>query len=286
LTTRRNRRIIELSRQIGAFCFSAATEYHNQGLWAKRPLQGSSHLPRQRWHLTCKGRFVMPKYCVDCGKEISRKATRCRPCAYKARSQNKQWRERLSLAAAERAQDPEVRAWLSHIAQEAWERGVYDSEETQRRKAEASRSVWRNPERRRKGVQEMVRRWKDPEYREQMCEMSRRMWTNERRQRRSRRFTGERNPNWNGGSSFEPYPSEFNGTLKAAIRARDGYTCAMCGAQENGQAHDVHHIDYDRANNDPGNLIALCHTCHPVTNGHRRRWQKRLTGLMEQRGHI
>ena len=37
---------------------------------------------------------------------------------------------------------------------------------------------------------------------------------------------------------------------------------------------DVHHIDYDKKNNDPKNLISLCRKCHMKTNKNRKYWTK------------
>lgn len=87
--------------------------------------------------------------------------------------------------------------------------------------------------------------------------------------------TGENNPFWCGGLSFEPYPPEFNGRLKRKIRERDYYTCAICRLSGN----SVHHIDYDKSNNDPLNLITLCKSCHGVTNYNRPYWQAELSKL-------
>jgi len=39
----------------------------------------------------------------------------------------------------------------------------------------------------------------------------------------------------------------------------------------------VHHVDYDKYNSDPSNLVALCDTCHPMTNWNREYWQTVLT---------
>lgn len=42
------------------------------------------------------------------------------------------------------------------------------------------------------------------------------------------------------------------------------------------KGHDVHHIDYDKKNNNPENLITLCHSCHAKTNSNREYWTKTL----------
>ena len=84
---------------------------------------------------------------------------------------------------------------------------------------------------------------------------------------------GAKNPAWNGGSSFEPYPPQFNIILKKSILVRDNYTCQLCKAipKDKRKLHP-HHIDYNKGNCDPGNLITLCHSCHSKTNHHRKEW--------------
>ena len=44
--------------------------------------------------------------------------------------------------------------------------------------------------------------------------------------------TGEKNSNWNGGTSFEPYCTKFTPEFKERVRAFWGYKCANCGALE------------------------------------------------------
>ena len=83
---------------------------------------------------------------------------------------------------------------------------------------------------------------------------------------------GENNPNWQGGISYEPYGSEFNDELKLFIRERDNFKCKMCDEKENGNALDVHHIDYNKKNNTTNNLVALCHSCHTKTGFNRKQW--------------
>jgi DEAD/DEAH box helicase domain-containing protein len=71
------------------------------------------------------------------------------------------------------------------------------------------------------------------------------LWTND---------ANEYGPNW---------PSQ-----RDAVRARDNYTCQVCGLRENGRTHDVHHkmpfrsfTSYKEANR-IDNLITLCPNCH------------------------
>jgi hypothetical protein len=37
---------------------------------------------------------------------------------------------------------------------------------------------------------------------------------------------------------------------------------------------NIHHIDYDKKNNDPVNLISLCKVCHTQTNYSREDWER------------
>ena len=40
----------------------------------------------------------------------------------------------------------------------------------------------------------------------------------------------------------------------------------------------VHHIDYDKLNLNPNNLISLCISCHVKTNKDREYWRQHLRG--------
>lgn len=90
---------------------------------------------------------------------------------------------------------------------------------------------------------------------------------------------GEKNSRWLGGISFEPYGIEFNKDLREKIRKRDNYTCQMleCGAVQNGRKFHVHHIDYQKINNEDWNLITLCLPCHMKTNTNREYWENYFT---------
>jgi len=86
--------------------------------------------------------------------------------------------------------------------------------------------------------------------------------------------TGGHHWNWLGGKSFEPYSTEFTEELRRAIRDRDNHTCQGCGKKDgvlNRKLH-IHHIDYNKKNNNPNNLISLCCSCHAKTNFDREDW--------------
>lgn len=83
---------------------------------------------------------------------------------------------------------------------------------------------------------------------------------------------GEKHWNWQGGKSFDEYSVDWTETLKRSIRERDRYICQLCSKQQGDRAFNVHHIDYDKKNCNPYNLITLCHRCHSKTNYDREYW--------------
>ena len=105
--------------------------------------------------------------------------------------------------------------------------------------------------------------------------------TKELKNKLSERFKGNRNPNFNNYSSFEPYGLEFNNQLREQIRIRDQFRCQQCFRHQN-ELYDkkgkkyklhIHHIDYNKKNNNPENLISLCRNCHTQTNFKREDWE-------------
>jgi len=90
---------------------------------------------------------------------------------------------------------------------------------------------------------------------------------------------GDKHWSWRGGVSFEPYPPEFNEHLKRLIRERDRNTCQKCWELGN----SVHHIDYNKENNNPSNLVTLCETCHSKTNFNRKKWTPFFQGMVGKR---
>jgi len=85
---------------------------------------------------------------------------------------------------------------------------------------------------------------------------------------------GAKSPNWQGGISFLPYPTEWTESLKESIRERDNYVCQLCGIHQDELERNlhIHHIDYNKDNLDPKNLISLCPSCHAKTNFSREKW--------------
>lgn len=96
-------------------------------------------------------------------------------------------------------------------------------------------------------------------------------------------FTREKNNAWKGGISRHPYGFDFNNELKNLIRKRDNYKCQVCGTpqEECIKKLPIHHIDYDKQNNNPKNLITLCISCNSKANYKREYWSKYFNKTME-----
>jgi hypothetical protein len=134
-----------------------------------------------------------------------------------------------------------------------------------------------SPESRAKNTERLRLLWQDPTYRKKMSDMARgHVLSPEGRAKiaaKARLRGGDKSPRWKGGISSLPYSSDWTKTLKRSIRERDHYVCRVCGAPQEDIAHDVHHIDYDKQNSAPTNLITLCHACHTkTTQGNREQW--------------
>ena len=97
--------------------------------------------------------------------------------------------------------------------------------------------------------------------------------------------TNERIANLDYGEEFSfpsrSYPMDWTDDLRESIRRRDGYVCQLCGIHQGElkgfiKKLDVHHIDYNKDNLDPDNLITLCKNCHMKTNYNRNYWAECL----------
>jgi hypothetical protein len=86
--------------------------------------------------------------------------------------------------------------------------------------------------------------------------------------------SGRRNGNWLGGMSREPYTLIWGSSLfKGTIRKRDNHTCQNPECKKNCSVLSIHHIDYDKKNCNPKNLITLCRSCNGRANFNREFWE-------------
>lgn len=80
------------------------------------------------------------------------------------------------------------------------------------------------------------------------------------------KMCGEDNPNWKGGISTEPYCQIWNNELKDYIKYRDDYICQNPYCFRGGSVLCVHHVDFNKKNCEPSNLISVCKSCNAFAN--------------------
>ena len=95
------------------------------------------------------------------------------------------------------------------------------------------------------------------------------------------KYLGKNNPSWKGGISLNLYPQEFNSALRRQIKERDNYTCQNLECETESPMLCIHHIDYDKKNNSPENLITLCISCNVKANINRDYWKSHFQTLMK-----
>ena len=102
------------------------------------------------------------------------------------------------------------------------------------------------------------------------------------------RMLGSNNPSWQGGISEQLYSEDWTETLRESIRQRDSYICQLCGKhqEQDRVLFSVHHIDYNKENNDPKNLITLCVSCHGKTGFNRNKWMNFFTTYLSRKNGV
>jgi len=168
----------------------------------------------------------------------------------------------------------------------AWNKGVPQSDEQRKKNSEAHKGIFAGekhpmfgkrmtPEHKRKLLKANIGRRQSPG-----TIAKRFAWRNgyshseETKKKIGLANKGSNNGMWEGGISHEEYPAIWwNKNFKEMIRDRDNHECQLCGIGENDRKHDVHHIDYNKKNTNPINLITLCRSCHGKTNFNRDEWQ-------------
>lgn len=81
------------------------------------------------------------------------------------------------------------------------------------------------------------------------------------------RMAGVGNPSWKGGISCHPYCDAWaDKKYKESIKERDGYRCQNPYCSCNVGVLCLHHIDFNKKNCHPSNLITVCVSCNSFAN--------------------
>lgn len=159
--------------------------------------------------------------------------------------------------------------------------GKKHSVETRNRMSEIKRRLGMKPPSR-KGVKLSIetRQKMSESHRARDRRRARAPISDETRRKMSESHKGEKSSTWAGGiSKPNPYPREFNPTLKLKIRTRDGFKCARCPRTEQEELGEfnrvlcVNHIDFNKNNCDEKNLNTLCLRCNIQINRERGYWE-------------
>jgi len=83
--------------------------------------------------------------------------------------------------------------------------------------------------------------------------------------------SGESHWNYVDGTGYNGYSKTFV-KIRNSIKKRDGFKCQSDCQNCNGKI-GVHHIDYNKENNSPMNLITLCSKHNTLANKNRKHWK-------------
>ena len=88
-------------------------------------------------------------------------------------------------------------------------------------------------------------------------------------------FMGDNSSNWKGGIATDPYCGVWSDTdFKESIKERDEHVCQNpdCWGKCGHVPLNIHHIDFDKKNCHPQNLITVCASCNSRANINRTYW--------------
>jgi len=97
------------------------------------------------------------------------------------------------------------------------------------------------------------------------------------------KISGPNGSNWRGGIQAEPYCDIWiDREYKQSILGRDNYQCQNFDCFGKSKRLVLHHIDYDKKNCHPWNLITLCNSCNCRANYNQEMWQSFYQGYIQR----
>lgn len=190
--------------------------------------------------------------------------------AYKNKWRDQSYRDKMSQMSKEKGYQKGHIPWCrgKKGVIPSWNKGKHLSEDHKKKISESTKGRTVSRERRKQISEWSKEFYKDPNNRKKLRQ----------------RMKGSTHPVWRGGISKEPYPFEWTNTLKESIKQRDNYTCMSCNKTKNEiKGHlAIHHIDYNKENLNPANLITLCSSCHSKSNYNRDYWTAYFRALISE----
>ena len=108
--------------------------------------------------------------------------------------------------------------------------------------------------------------------------------SNETKRKMSLSHAGSKHPNWKGGVSNEPYCDVWvDKEFKEDLKERDNHECQNPFCWGTSTRLCGHHIDYDKKNCTPLNIITLCISCNSRANKNREYWKELYIKILNER---
>ena len=193
------------------------------------------------------GKYI-ENFCINCNKEISPEAIRCKSCSHKGNLNSNFKGKKHYCIDCKKEISPN-----SKRCKKCAKQGELHSQFGKKNLGARKRMKENNP--------------------------SKKL---ENRIKISKRMSGKNSPFFINGKGYEPYTKDFTNSLKELIRIRDNYQCQGedCSMTEEehiivyGRVLEIHHIDHNKENCDKDNLITLCKQCNIRANSNIEYWQE------------
>jgi len=152
-----------------------------------------------------------------------------------------------------------------------------------------------NPEIKNKMIRTMKIKFSDPEFRKMISERTKqglkdKGYTSEVISKLTKKgmkyldLSGPNSASWRGGLSYKGYCQTWNDQeVKEYILERDNYRCQNPYCWGTSDRIGRHHIDYDKKNCVPENIITTCNSCNARANKNRKYWKRLYRRILKWR---
>ena len=221
------------------------------------PMKGKYHSEETKQKISKANKG---KKCKPISEETKRKISE----ANKGRIVSKMTRKKLSESLKGHDVSEETKAKLSNATKKYYENNA---------------GYWLGKKLSKKHKQKLNGRKLSEEMKQKMSEDKKEFFKNNPEARRKlseiakKQFEDPRNhPSWKGGISCEPYCQIWSDDeYKEDLKERDGNQCLNPDCWSNSNTICLHHIDYDKKNCHPWNLITVCISCNGRANKNRKK---------------
>ena len=221
------------------------------------PMKGKYHSEETKQKISKANKG---KKCKPISEETKRKISE----ANKGRIVSKMTRKKLSESLKGHDVSEETKAKLSNATKKYYENNA---------------GYWLGKKLSKKHKQKLNGRKLSEEMKQKMSEDKKEFFKNNPEARRKlseiakKQFEDPRNhPSWKGGISCEPYCQIWSDNeYKDDLKERDGNQCLNPDCWSNSNTICLHHIDYDKKNCHPWNLITVCISCNGRANKNRKK---------------